>query len=84
MTRRRKSPSPPRTVDEIKQRLLGSWGRQDGYLVKETRNETKRYRCPWCEGWVAAGTVHIVAYPEGEPDERRHYHRACWRGMPRR
>jgi len=38
----------------------------------------KRYLCPGCGGWIAAGEGHLVVVPEHDPDLRRHWHRACW------
>lgn len=60
-------------------RLAGpDWARVDGYQVRRSLNEQKRYRCPYCEGWIQPGTAHIVAVPEGQADDRRHYHTPCW------
>jgi hypothetical protein len=39
----------------------------------------KRYLCPTCTQPVPEGIGHVVAWPEGFPDERRHWHRHCWR-----
>lgn len=59
--------------------LLGpAAGRVDGFEVRHTSNHEKRYRCPYCEGWVEPGTLHTVALPSGRPEERRHYHAGCW------
>ena len=44
----------------------------------------KDYVCPTCTQQVAAGTGHVVAWPEGLTDERRHWHRHCWRLAVRR
>jgi len=44
----------------------------------------KEYLCPACTRSVAAGTGHVVAWPEGFADERRHWHRHCWRLAVRR
>jgi hypothetical protein len=77
--RRARQPSPPADVDEIRGRLLRGWGNQGGFMVKETRNDSKRYRCPWCEGWIEVGKVHLVAFPEGDQEARRHYHTGCWK-----
>jgi hypothetical protein len=44
----------------------------------------KDYRCPGCGNEVGAGVGHVVAWPDGEPDERRHWHRHCWRIATRR
>jgi hypothetical protein len=53
-------------------------GRVDGFDVRRTSNDTKRYRCPYCEGWVEPGTPHTVAVPTGRTEDRRHYHSSCW------
>jgi len=38
----------------------------------------KRYVCPGCNGFIAAGEGHLVVVPDDYPDLRRHWHRACW------
>jgi hypothetical protein len=59
--------------------LLGAAAaRVPGYEVRNSVNKDKTYRCPYCEGWITPGTPHTVALPSGRPDERRHYHSACW------
>ena len=42
------------------------------------------YVCPDCGGGVAAGTGHVVAWPVDRAEERRHWHRHCWRLAVRR
>jgi hypothetical protein len=42
------------------------------------------YVCPGCGGAIEVGTGHVVAWPEGRSDERRHWHRHCWRLAARR
>ena len=44
----------------------------------------KAYRCPGCEQEVRPGTPHVVAWPVGLPDERRHWHTPCWEARDRR
>lgn len=39
----------------------------------------KSYRCPGCDHPIAPGQPHVVAWPPGELDARRHWHTACWR-----
>jgi hypothetical protein len=39
----------------------------------------KGYRCPGCEGVIAAGTPHLVVVPADAPEDRRHWHTPCWR-----
>ncbi|MDR1265099.1 MAG: hypothetical protein LBK42_05920 [Propionibacteriaceae bacterium] len=45
----------------------------------------KAYRCPGCAQLIAAGTPHLVVWPdtpalgvERAVDDRRHWHTACW------
>lgn len=45
----------------------------------------KRYRCPGCDQLIAAGTPHLVVWPEiprltsdSGLEDRRHWHTACW------
>lgn len=42
------------------------------------------YVCPGCTGAVPPGTGHVVAWPEDRAEERRHWHRHCWRLAARR
>lgn len=39
---------------------------------------TKTYRCPGCDHDIAEGVGHVVAWREGDVEERRHWHRPCW------
>jgi hypothetical protein len=38
----------------------------------------KTYRCPGCDQEIWPRTMHLVVWPEGSPERRRHWHRACW------
>lgn len=70
---------PGLDLSTLEDSLLGpAAGRVDGFQVRRTSNDQKRYRCPYCEGWVEPGTPHTVAVPNGKPEDRRHYHSACW------
>jgi hypothetical protein len=40
--------------------------------------EGKVFRCPGCDQELASATPHVVAWPEGRLDDRRHWHTACW------
>ncbi len=42
------------------------------------------YRCPGCDQVVTPGVPHVVAWPVGGLDERRHWHTACWAARDRR
>jgi hypothetical protein len=46
----------------------------------------KTYRCPGCDHEIPAATPHVVAWPAvgGGPEDRRHWHRACWNARLRR
>lgn len=44
----------------------------------------KDYICPECGNVVPAGEGHVVVWPHGDPDLRRHWHRHCWRLEVRR
>ena len=37
-----------------------------------------------CDQELRASTPHVVAWPEGRPDDRRHWHTACWAARGRR
>jgi hypothetical protein len=38
----------------------------------------KEYRCPGCDHEIRAGEGHVVVVPRRAPDDRRHWHHACW------
>jgi len=44
----------------------------------------KAYVCPTCTAPIPERTGHVVAWPTGLSDERRHWHRHCWRLAVRR
>jgi hypothetical protein len=35
------------------------------------------YRCPLCGGYLPSLSEHVLMYPEGRPDGRRHAHSEC-------
>jgi hypothetical protein len=45
---------------------------------------TKAYRCPGCDHEIRPATPHVVAWPDGDLDDRRHWHHTCWRSRLRR
>lgn len=53
---------------------------QDGWRVRVVQpyQAVKVYRCPGCNQEVRPRTLHLVAWPDGAPDLRRHWHRPCW------
>lgn len=58
----------------------------DGYEVKRVDGgrAEKDYICPECGNTVPAGEGHVVVWPQGDSDLRRHWHRHCWRLEVRR
>lgn len=38
----------------------------------------KHYVCPGCQQEIRPGTGHVVVFPQGEPELRRHWHSPCW------
>jgi hypothetical protein len=58
----------------------------DGYEVKrvDAGRADKDYVCPACGNVVPAGEGHVVVWPVGDSDLRRHWHRHCWRLEVRR
>jgi hypothetical protein len=57
-----------------------------GYVVRhiDTVNAVKEYTCPDCGDVVSEGEAHVVVWPVGDSDMRRHWHRHCWRMEVRR
>lgn len=57
-----------------------------GYEVREIDgvNAAKEYTCPDCGNVVSEGEAHVVVWPVGDSDLRRHWHRHCWRMEVRR
>jgi hypothetical protein len=47
-------------------------------------SSTKAYRCPGCDQEIRPATPHVVAWPEDDIDQRRHWHSACWRARSQR
>lgn len=58
----------------------------EGYEVKRVDGSRaiKDYVCPECGNTVPAGEGHVVVWPQGDEDLRRHWHRHCWRLEVRR
>lgn len=60
---------------------------EDGlYVVRQLTgsSSTKAYRCPGCDQIIPMATPHIVAWREEEEDNRRHWHKACWKNRTNR
>ena len=58
----------------------------EGYEVRRVDPEAARkdYICPECGNVVPEGESHVVVWPVGDSDLRRHWHRHCWRLEVRR
>lgn len=48
------------------------------WIVRPVAGAEKTYRCPGCDHEIFPGVGHVVAWPVGGADERRHWHRPCW------
>jgi hypothetical protein len=46
-------------------------------------SSVRTYRCPGCDQEIRPATPHVVAWPVGALEERRHWHTACWRRRDR-
>ncbi|MCU1590333.1 MAG: ATP/GTP-binding protein [Frankiales bacterium] len=58
---------------------------EDGFVVRHVSGASgKAYRCPGCDQELRPSTPHVVSWPEGRPDDRRHWHAACWSARDRR
>ena len=59
------------------------WANAAGYEVREVTGD-KPYRCPGCDHVIKQRVRHLVAVPDEDPEERRHWHTECWRRELRR
>jgi len=52
----------------------------DGWRLRVVQpyRARKLYRCPGCDQEIFPGSLHLVVWPEGRPEQRRHWHRPCW------
>ncbi len=64
---------------------LESWPDGDWVVRQVTGSAaTRPYRCPGCDQEIRPATLHVVAWPDGDLDARRHWHSPCWRARGRR
>ena len=56
---------------------------ENGFVVRNVGTTGTAYRCPGCDQ-LFSGVPHVVAWPEGSPDDRRHWHTPCWTARGRR
>jgi hypothetical protein len=54
------------------------------FAVRQVTGADRTYRCPGCEQEIRPGVPHVVAWPDGRVDDRRHWHTSCWQGRLRR
>lgn len=55
------------------------------FVVRALAGQPGRtYRCPGCDQELASQVPHVVAWPQGREDERRHWHTPCWTARDRR
>ncbi len=57
---------------------------EDGFVVRRVAGGDRTYRCPGCDHEMAPGQPHVVAWPDGRADDRRHWHTACWQARGQR
>jgi hypothetical protein len=69
--------------DEPVRRPAGVDRHEDGFVVRNVGSSATAYRCPGCDQQFA-GVPHVVAWPEGDEDSRRHWHTPCWNHRARR
>ena len=57
-----------------------------GFVVRRVPGFQARkvYVCPSCDGELPPGQGHVVVWPEGLAEQRRHWHLHCWRIASRR
>lgn len=56
---------------------------EGGFTVRSVGVSDRVYLCPGCAQEVV-GVAHVVAWPTGDPDNRRHWHTPCWAARGRR
>src|SRR5512133_56293 len=48
------------------------------WTVRRAQNrKPSTYRCPFCGGYLASMSEHVLIAPEGDASRRRHAHTAC-------
>lgn len=85
--RQNKHLRPPRPLDMARHPRLEQTTRGT-FLVRDVpaAAAAKTYVCPGCGAPIPPGTAHVVAWPRtpdigfsSGPEQRRHWHRHCWR-----
>lgn len=75
---------PPLYGADLSRAEIDSDGEE--YIVRTVpgARATKAYRCPGCDHEIMPGIAHVVAWPVGAADDRRHWHSGCWGGRATR
>ena len=73
----------PRGFETVEEHPDGDW------VVRTITGatSTKAYRCPGCDQEIRPATPHVVAWPAegyGTVEDRRHWHKACWKSRGKR
>lgn len=53
------------------------------FTVRNVGVSDRVFLCPGCNQDVLK-VAHVVAWPSGDPDQRRHWHTPCWGARGRR
>jgi hypothetical protein len=78
-----------RSGDDLPVRPPAGESVEDGWTVRRVAGSSgtgpaKPYRCPGCDQVLTGDQPHVVAWPEGRSDDRRHWHTPCWTARGRR
>jgi hypothetical protein len=50
----------------------------DWWTIRRAQNrKPATYTCPFCHGFLASMSEHVLIAPEGDSSRRRHAHTAC-------
>ena len=56
---------------------------EGGFTVRSVGASDRAHRCPGCDQEIRR-VPHVVAWPAGDADGRRHWHTPCWTARDRR
>ena len=71
-----------RTSEDVLQTPTGE-RTEGGFTLRSVGVSDRVFRCPGCNQDVLA-VPHVVAWPAGDPEQRRHWHTPCWTARDRR
>ena len=81
---KKKGKSKPTIIDDESDLTTSSESIEEAddgiFVVRKISGSTsnKPYRCPGCDQVIPMATPHTVAWLDGDEDNRRHWHNACW------